>query len=155
MTQISLTEAQEHLPEIIASLQPGEAVEIIQGDRAIARLIVESLNVRQPRKPGSAIGSLTILAEDEAHLEGFEDYTQHTVQSLEFRGPMLLLTVDGQTYEIAIAEASARLAQASESDRNHYRIAPSGYGIHWPTLDEDLSINGLIKLASSAQAIAG
>jgi antitoxin (DNA-binding transcriptional repressor) of toxin-antitoxin stability system len=79
MTQISLAEAQEHLPEIIAGLQPGEAVQIIQGDRAIARLtvesLVESLKVRQPRKPGSEIGSLTILAEDQAHLEGFEDYT--------------------------------------------------------------------------------
>jgi antitoxin (DNA-binding transcriptional repressor) of toxin-antitoxin stability system len=74
LAQISLTEAQEHLPEIIAGLQPGEAVQIIQGDRAIARLIVESLKVRQPRKPGSEIGSLTILAEDQAHLDGFEDY---------------------------------------------------------------------------------
>jgi Protein of unknown function (DUF2442) len=68
---------------------------------------------------------------------------------------MMVLTVDGQTYEIAIAQASARLAQASEGDRNHYRIAPSGYDIHWPTLDEDLSINGLIELVISCQPIAG
>jgi antitoxin (DNA-binding transcriptional repressor) of toxin-antitoxin stability system len=73
MTPISLAEAQAHLPEIIAGLQPGEAVEIIQGDRASDRLIVESLKARQPRKPGSAIGSLTILAKDTAHLKSFED----------------------------------------------------------------------------------
>ncbi len=80
---------------------------------------------------------------------------QHNVQSLEFQGQMMVLTVDEQTYHIPIAKASPRLAQALASDYNHYRIAPSGYGIHWPTLDEDLSINGLIKLAISAQPIAG
>lgn len=33
MTRIRLTEAQLHLPELIASLQPGEEVQIIRGDR--------------------------------------------------------------------------------------------------------------------------
>jgi len=42
-----------------------------------------------------------------------------------------------------------RLAKASEVDRKIYRIAPSGYGIHWLTLDEDLSIQGLLKLAKT------
>jgi len=40
-----------------------------------------------------------------------------------------------------------RLAQASERDRQLYRIAPSGYGIHWMALDEDLSIQGLLTIA--------
>jgi Protein of unknown function (DUF2442) len=79
---------------------------------------------------------------------------QHTVQSLEFQGQMMLLMVDGQTHHIPIIQASPLLAQASDADRNHYRIAPSGYGIHWPTLDEDLSINGLIKLALACEPIA-
>jgi hypothetical protein len=80
---------------------------------------------------------------------------QHTVQSLEFQGQIIALTVDGQTYHIPIGPASAILAQAAEIDRNHYRVAPSGYGIHWPTLDGDLSIKGLIKLALPSEAIAG
>ncbi|MBW4662230.1 MAG: DUF2442 domain-containing protein [Drouetiella hepatica Uher 2000/2452] len=32
------------------------------------------------------------------------------------------------------------------------RQKASGYGIHWLTLDEDLSINGLLKLAAIAFA---
>jgi hypothetical protein len=80
---------------------------------------------------------------------------QHHVQSLEFQGQMMVLQVDGHLYQIPIAQASPLLAQASERDRHHYHIAPSGYGIHWPTLDEDLSINGLIKLAIAPQIMAG
>ena len=28
--------------------------------------------------------------------------------------------------------------------KNLFEISPSGYGIHWPLLDEDLSIDGLL-----------
>jgi Protein of unknown function (DUF2442) len=27
----------------------------------------------------------------------------------------------------------------------NFEVSPSGYGIHWPELDEDLSIDGMIK----------
>jgi antitoxin (DNA-binding transcriptional repressor) of toxin-antitoxin stability system len=74
MTQITLTEAQQHLTEIISGLQPGEEVQILQDDRPIARLTLESTKIRKPRIPGSAIGTLTILTEDKAHLEDFGDY---------------------------------------------------------------------------------
>ncbi|MFI5222153.1 MAG: DUF2442 domain-containing protein, partial [Bacteroidia bacterium] len=30
-------------------------------------------------------------------------------------------------------------------ERGNFEISPSGYGIHWSLIDEDLSINGLIK----------
>lgn len=73
---------------------------------------------------------------------------QHEVESLNFEGDWMALGVNGQTYRLPLAQVSDRLANASETDRNIYRIAPSGYGIHWPTLDEDLSINGLLKLAA-------
>jgi len=63
MTRISLTEAQFHLPELIASLQPGEEVQFFSGDRTIARLISETPLPRKHRQPGSAIGTLTILSE--------------------------------------------------------------------------------------------
>jgi len=50
---------------------------------------------------------------------------QYEVQSVDFRDEWLLLVVDGQ-YQISIAQASTRLAQASERDRRLYHIAPSG-----------------------------
>ena len=74
MTRIPLAEAQLRLPELIASLQPGEEVQIFSGDRTIARLIAELPPTRKPRTPGSAIGTLIILSEDHTYLEDFRDY---------------------------------------------------------------------------------
>jgi antitoxin (DNA-binding transcriptional repressor) of toxin-antitoxin stability system len=74
VTQITLTEAQLHLPELSASLQPGEKVQIFSENRLVATLISELTLVRKPRKPGSAVGTLTILSEDQAHLEDFGAY---------------------------------------------------------------------------------
>ena len=73
---------------------------------------------------------------------------QHTIHSISFDDNSIFLSVDRQSYQIPIAHASHILAQASECDRRTYRIALSGYGIHWPTLDKDLSINGLLEIAS-------
>lgn len=73
---------------------------------------------------------------------------QHDVQRLDFDDEQMYITVDGRTYEIPIAQASSRLANATHAERCQYRIAPSGYGIHWIAIDEDLSINGLLKLAA-------
>ncbi len=37
-----------------------------------------------------------------------------------------------------------RLAQATEQQLNDWRLIGSGSGIHWPQLDEDLSIKKLL-----------
>ena len=74
MTQITLTEAQLHLCELIAQLQPGEEVQICQDDRPIARLTIEPRKTRKPRQPGSAIGTFTIVSDDDDHLEAFSEY---------------------------------------------------------------------------------
>jgi len=34
----------------------------------------------------------------------------------------------------------------------NFEVSPSGYGIHWPELDEDLSIDGMIKAAKVRNA---
>ena len=76
----------------------------------------------------------------------------HTIQSLDFDAQRIILTVDGQTVRLPIAETSQRLANASETERKIYQVSPSGYGIHWPTLDENLSIDGLLRLAQTAES---
>ena len=73
MTHITLTEAQQHLSEIIAGLTPGETIQIFQDDRPIARLIIEIPTLLKPRKPGSAIGTFTIVSDDDDHLQDFND----------------------------------------------------------------------------------
>lgn len=68
----------------------------------------------------------------------------HKVQIISFTGPLMRLKVDGKDYEIDLASESPRLAKASQKEREHVEISPAGYGLHWPDLDEDLSIDGLI-----------
>jgi hypothetical protein len=76
----------------------------------------------------------------------------HTIKNLDFDKQWMIITVDGQTFRLPIAETSQRLANASETERKIYQVSPSGYGIHWPTLDEDLSIDGLLRLAQAQTA---
>ncbi len=42
-----------------------------------------------------------------------------------------------------------RLLEASESARAHWELLGDGEGIHWPEVDEDLSIAGLLAGAPS------
>jgi hypothetical protein len=54
------------------------------------------------------------------------------------------LRVDGKDYQIDIASESERLRNATQKQRENFEISPTGYGIRWPEVDEDLSIDGLI-----------
>ncbi len=42
-------------------------------------------------------------------------------------------------------------AEANEQQKSHFEISPSGYGIHWPDIDEDLAIDSLIGVRNSAE----
>ncbi len=75
MSTLSLAEAQARLPELIASLAPGEELGILQDGETVARLErVPLLGACAPRQPGSAKGELIIHKDDDAHLEHFRDY---------------------------------------------------------------------------------
>jgi hypothetical protein len=74
----------------------------------------------------------------------------HDVQMIDFEGTKMVLTVDGQTYRVDLPSVSARLANANGAARRSYSISPSGYGVHWPDIDEDLTIDGLIAAAQAA-----
>ena len=68
----------------------------------------------------------------------------HDVQKVTFSGTTMVLRVDGKEYRIDIAKASDRLAKATQEQRENFEVSPAGYGIHWPDVDEGLSIDGLI-----------
>ena len=38
-----------------------------------------------------------------------------------------------------------RLAEASNAERAQWESCAAGHGIHWPTIDEDLSVEGLLR----------
>jgi len=68
----------------------------------------------------------------------------HDIESVSLSGTILRLRVDGRDYDVDVAQHSERLAGAAQEHRAHFELSPAGYGIHWPDLDEDLSIDGLI-----------
>ena len=70
----------------------------------------------------------------------------HDVADVYFEDNILHVTIDGQARMFDIHEISQVLLNASEKDRLTFEISPSGYGIHWPLLDEDLSIDGLLGI---------
>jgi hypothetical protein len=71
----------------------------------------------------------------------------HKIQEITFEKDMISLKVDGKLIRILLDKISLKLKRANEMQRNFYKISPSGYGIHWPLIDEDLSINAMIKQA--------
>ena len=71
----------------------------------------------------------------------------HIIQSISFEQNQICLQIDGKTIKLPLGQVSKKLEAANEMERNIFTISPSGYGIHWPLIDEDLSINSLLKVA--------
>ncbi len=74
MTTIPIQEAQARLLDLIHQLSPGDEVVIIENNQPVARLIPQAPPAREPRKPGNCKGMLTIVSDDEEHLENFKEY---------------------------------------------------------------------------------
>lgn len=51
--------------------------------------------------------------------------------------------VDGRVVSVPLAW-SWRLCDASPEQRNRFEILGEGHGVHWPDLDEDLSVEGML-----------
>jgi len=70
----------------------------------------------------------------------------HEIENIRFEDGNLLITIDGREKNFPLNQVSPVLEKASDDERGSFDISPSGYGIHWPLLDEDISINGLLEL---------
>jgi hypothetical protein len=57
----------------------------------------------------------------------------------------LVIKYKGKPYAFTWKSISKTLGAASPKQRNSFTISASGYGIHWPELDEDISISALLK----------
>ncbi|WP_083272847.1 DUF2442 domain-containing protein [Alteromonas confluentis] len=51
--------------------------------------------------------------------------------------------IDGRTISVPLSWFPV-LSQASESQLKEWELLGDGEGIHWPQLDEDLSVSGLL-----------
>ena len=67
------------------------------------------------------------------------------IENFKISSDSLSFQVEGIQYSFALSEISTKLAKASDAERDDYRFSPSGYGIHWDVLDEDISLPALIQ----------
>ena len=73
MTTVTLADAQARLGELIDRLAPGEELVITRDDKPVAKLVSPAAP-GAPRKPGSAVGRLTVVSDDDDHLKDFAEY---------------------------------------------------------------------------------
>ena len=69
----------------------------------------------------------------------------HKVETIRFNEDFIILNIDGIELTIPLDKLSNRLKSATDIEREMYKISPSGYGIHWPLIDEDLSVDGILR----------
>ena len=60
---------------------------------------------------------------------------------------------DGRTIAVPLAWFP-RLAHATPAERANWRLIASGSGIHWPDVDEDISVESLLAGRGSAESPA-
>lgn len=77
------------------------------------------------------MGTLAVELRPLAHNVSFTEYS------------MNVDLVDGRTISVPIAWFPA-LSRASQSQREKWELLGDGEGIHWPEIDEDLSVSGLL-----------
>ena len=58
---------------------------------------------------------------------------------------------DGRTISVPLMWFP-RLAYGTEEERANFQIAGAGYGIHWPELDEDIGVEGLLMGKQSLES---
>jgi len=59
--------------------------------------------------------------------------------------------VDGRTVSVPLAWYP-RLSHGTTQERENWRLAGRGEGIHWPDLDEDVSVEGLLAGRASGES---
>jgi Protein of unknown function (DUF2442) len=60
--------------------------------------------------------------------------------------------LDGRTITVPLAWYP-RLLHAIPQQRANWKIAGAGFGIHWPDIDEDLSVEGLLRGAPAPRSL--
>lgn len=60
-------------------------------------------------------------------------------------GRLIVRLIDSRELSVPL-DWFPRLADASPQQRSHWRLIGEGTGIHWPDLDEDISVPRLLGL---------
>ena len=62
-----------------------------------------------------------------------------------------VLLADGRNISVPLAWFP-RLLHATPAERSNFEILGDGHGIHWPDVDEDVSVEGLLRGARSSES---
>lgn len=68
----------------------------------------------------------------------------HDISVVKVTATELQLSIGGEMKFFSLPDVSRLVAEASDAERQLVEVSPSGYGLHWPLLDEDISIDGLL-----------
>ena len=71
---------------------------------------------------------------------------RHEITNIKIENETLSITIDGHERVFELKNVSPLLLNATENQRLNFVVSPSGYGIHWPLIDEDLSIDALLGI---------
>jgi hypothetical protein len=67
------------------------------------------------------------------------------IESITFKQNSMIIHINGIEHFFELDKVSSKLLNATSIERNEYQISPANYGIHWPLIDEDLSIKKLLE----------
>jgi hypothetical protein len=82
-------------------------------------------------------------------------YIDERVEAVYFNRDSLIVDLrDGRSISVPLAWYP-KLLKATPQKRAHWEVCGGGYGIHWPEIDEDLSVDGLLRGAPAPNAIKG
>jgi hypothetical protein len=74
----------------------------------------------------------------------------------------IALTISGDTISIDLDDGRSisvplswypRLYHANRKEQNNWILVGEGHGIHWPDLDEDVSIQGILEGNQSSESL--
>jgi hypothetical protein len=57
---------------------------------------------------------------------------------------LIVSLVDGRRVSVPLAWFP-KLVDATEAERSHWELLGDGQGVHWPDIDEDLSVHGILS----------
>ena len=82
------------------------------------------------------------------------DKTEVLAESIRFSEDSMTVHLDdGRTLSVPLAWYP-RLLHGTQKEREHFELIGDGEGIHWPSLDEDISVEGLLAGKRSAESDA-
>lgn len=83
------------------------------------------------------------------------DASEPRLQALEVTDDEIIARlVDGRTISVPLAW-SWRLSDATPEQRRHFKVLGDGQGAHWPDIDEDISVAGMLSGVRAHRPVHG